>query len=111
MEVMYSANYRKRYGWIFPLLAGFAKPKNETRFIRLAKACLTCDSYGRLGRIACPVLVLGGAEDKIVTGAASLEIADVLGCEIHMYEGLGHSAYEEAAEFNDHVYRFLRKEI
>lgn len=111
MEVMYSANYRKRYGWIFPVLAGFAKPKNETRFIRLAKACLTCTAYDRLSEIACPTLVLGGAADKIVTGKASLEIAGILGCELYMYEDLGHSAYEEAADFNDRVCCFLRKEV
>jgi len=109
MEVMYSESYVKKYGWMFPLLAKFAKPKNETRFIRLAKACLTCDTYNRLREIACPVLVLGGTEDRIVTGEASCEIAGTLGCELHMYEGLGHSAYEEAADFNNRVYCFLRK--
>ena len=109
-EVMYSANYVKRYGWMFVLLAVLAKPKNEERFIRLAKACLTCDCYDRLGSITCPTLVLGGKEDKIVTGQASEEIAGKLGCAIHMYEGLGHAAYEEAADFNDRVYRFLREE-
>jgi pimeloyl-ACP methyl ester carboxylesterase len=108
MEVMYSANYAKRYGWMFPILAKFAKPKNEERFIRLAKACLTCDTYDRLVEISCPTLVLGGADDKIVTGEASLEIAEKIGCAFHLYEGLGHSAYEEAADFNERVYEFLR---
>lgn len=107
MEVMYSANYAKRYGWMFPILAKFAKPKNEERFIRLAKACLTCASYDRLDAINCPTLVLGGAEDAIVTGEASLEIAEKIGCAVHLYEGLGHSAYEEAADFNKRVYEFL----
>ena len=111
MDVMYSANYRKRYGWLIPLLAKLAKLKNEPRFIRLAKACLTCEAYDRLEEITCPTLVLGGADDKIVTGEASLEIAGKLGCEVHMYPELGHSAYEEAADFNDRVYRFLRREV
>ena len=109
-EVMYSEKYVKRYGWMFVLLAAFAKPKNEARFIRLAKACLTCDCSERLGAITCPTLVLGGAEDKIVTGQASREIAGTLGCAMHLYEGLGHAAYEEAPDFNDRVYRFLREE-
>ena len=108
MEVMYSLGYAKRYGWMFPILAKFAKPKNEERFIRLAKACLTCDTYDRLVEISCPTLVLGGADDKIVTGEASLEIAEKIGCAFHLYEGLGHSAYEEAADFNERVYEFLR---
>ena len=108
MEVMYSPGYVKRYSWMFPILAKFAKPKNEERFIRLAKACLTCASYDQLDAINCPTLVLGGAEDAIVTGEASLEIAEKIGCAVHLYEGLGHSAYEEAADFNIRVYEFLR---
>lgn len=107
MEVMYSANYAKRYGWMFPILAKFAKPKNEERFIRLTKACLTCAAYDRLDEIKCPTLVLGGAEDKIVTGKASLEIAEKIDCAVHLYKGLGHSAYEEAPDFNVRVYKFL----
>jgi len=109
LEVMYSENYVKRYAWMFPLLARFAKPKNEERFIRLAKACLTCEVYDRLGAITCPTLVLGGADDKIVTGEASREIAEILSCPVHVYAGLGHSAYEEASDFRERVYRFLRE--
>lgn len=110
LSVMYSANYVRRYGWMFPILAKFAVPKNKVRFIRLAKACLTCDTYPRLDKITCPTLILGGAEDKIVTAEASLEIAEKTGCEIHLYDGLGHSAYEEAPDFNNRIYDFLKKE-
>lgn len=106
-EVMYSERYVKRYRWLFPLLARLARPKNEARFIRLAKACLTCNTCDRLEKITCPTLVLGGAEDKIVTGKASVEIAEQLGCEIYMYDGLGHSAYEEAKDFNTRVKEFF----
>jgi pimeloyl-ACP methyl ester carboxylesterase len=104
---MYSERYVKRYGSMLPLLAKLSKPKNEARFIRLAKACLTCDTYESLGNIACPTLVLGGEDDKIVTGAASLEIAEKLGCDVHMYAGLGHSAYEEATDFNLRIKNFF----
>lgn len=110
LKVMYSASYVKRYGWMFPILAKFAKPKNEVRFIRLAKACLTCDTYDLLDKITCPTLILGGTDDKIVTGEASLEISKKIGCEIHMYNTLGHSAYEEATDFNERIYNFLKKE-
>ena len=54
-----------------------------------------------------PVFVLGGRQDKVVTGTASAEIAERLGCKIHMYEGLGHAAYEEAGDFNQKVYEFM----
>ena len=110
LPVMYSENYVRSYGLMFPLLSRFAKPKNETRFVRLAKASLTCDTYGRLDQITCPTFVLGGAVDEIVTEEASLEIAEKLQCAMHLYDGLGHAAYEEAADFNERIYTFLRKD-
>ena len=51
---------------------------------------------------------MGGKKDKVVTGEASVEIAEKLGCEIHMYDDLGHASYEEAKDFNKRVYDFLR---
>ncbi|MBO7176335.1 MAG: alpha/beta hydrolase, partial [Clostridia bacterium] len=76
--------------------------------IRLAKACLTCEAYDRLDEIKAHTLVLGGEADHIVTGEASREIAARLGCEIYMYVDLGHAAYEEAADFNERIERFLK---
>lgn len=110
MEIMYSESYVKKYRWLFPILTKISKPKDMNRFMTLAKACLTCDTYDRLEEIQCSTLVLGGKQDQIVTGEASEEMAEKLGCEIYMYERLGHSAYEEAADFNERIYKFLLKE-
>ncbi len=107
---MYSDAYVKRYKPFMPLLTAVQKPKDKERFITLAKACLTCNAYEELEQIKCPVLVLGGSQDKVTTGQASVEIAEKLGCEIYMYEDLGHAAYEEAKDFNRRVYDFLMKE-
>lgn len=107
-EKMYSTAYVKRYKPFMPLLTFLQTPKDIPRFITLARACLTCSAYDELDRIQCPVLVLGGAEDQVVTGEASREIAEKLRCKIHMYENLGHAAYEEAADFNRRVYKFLK---
>lgn len=104
---MYSDAYVKRYKLFMPLLTILQKPKDAERFITLTKACLTCNAYEELEKITCPVLVIGGKQDKVVTGEASEEIADKLGCEIYMYDDLGHAAYEEANDFNERVYRFF----
>ena len=106
---MYSEAYIKRYQLFMPLLVVFQKPKDEKRFITLAKACLTCNTYEELDKIQCPVLVMGGKEDKIVTGKASEEMAEKLGCQIYMYEKMGHAIYEEAKDFNQKVYDFLKE--
>ena len=86
------------------------KPKDLRRFGILARACLTCNAYEMLDRIQCPVFVIGGKLDKVLSGEASEEIAEKLGCKIYMYEDLGHSAYEEAPDFNDRVMEFLKEE-
>ena len=108
-EKMYSETYVKRYRLFMPLLTILQKPKDIKRFVILAKSCLTCDTYEYLDEIKCPVFVIGGRQDKVVTGAASEEIAEKLGCKLHMYDSLGHAAYEEAKDFNQIVYDFLNE--
>ena len=106
-EKMYSETYVKKYRLLMPLLTILQNPKDVHRFVILAKSCLTCDTYDILDKIKCPVLVIGGKQDKVVSGVASEEIAEKLGCRLHMYENLGHAAYEEAQDFNQMVYDFL----
>jgi pimeloyl-ACP methyl ester carboxylesterase len=106
---MYSREYVKRYKLFMPLLTIMQKPRDIERFTMLAKACLTCDAYEELEKIKCPVFVIGGRQDQVVGAKASEEIAEKLGCRIHIYEGLGHAAYEEAGDFNKRVYDFLKE--
>jgi len=106
-ERMYSEAYLKRYRIMLPLLAHFYKFTDTQRFIALAEACLSCNCYHQLQNIKCPTLVIGAEQDKVVTGDASREIAEVIGCRLHMYKNLGHAAYEEAKDFNRLVLDFL----
>lgn len=106
-EKLYSPAYLERYDPLIPLIAPFSKPKDEGRFSRLAAACLTVNTYERLSEIRCPALVIGAAEDKVVTAQASVELAESIGCALHMYANLGHAAYEEAGDFNKIVLNFF----
>lgn len=106
-ESMYSNGYLKRYRPLLPLLTHLQKPKDVPRFLTLAKACLTCDTHQDLDKIQCPVLVIGGALDQVVGGETSRELAEKLGCRLHLYPDLGHAAYEEAKDFNRLVYDFF----
>ena len=106
-SLMYTEKYLKKYRLLIPLLVRMIKPRDFDRFATLASAILEFDCYDRLHEIKCPVLVLGGAQDKITTGEASVEIAEKLNCEIHLYPEYGHAAYEEAEDFNRYVYEFL----
>ena len=109
LSKMYSSQYMKKYKMLVPLMLQMSKKADLKRFAILAKSCLTCDTYEELSKIKCPTLVLGGKQDKVVTGEASEEIAEKLNCDIYMYEDLGHAAYEEAKDFNERIYKFLQK--
>ena len=106
-EKMYSDEYVKRYRPMMPLLTILQKPKDVSRFVILAESCLNCNAYDELEKIKCPTLVIGGAKDKVVGSSASYEIAEKIGCELYIYENLGHAAYEEAKDFNKRVLDFL----
>lgn len=108
-ENSYSEKYLKKYRLIYPILGLIGKPKNYERFIIQINSCLGHDAYDELEKIKCPVLVIGGRQDKIVTGKASEEISEKLGCEIYMYDDLGHAAYEEAKDFNERVLAFFKE--
>ena len=92
LHQVYSDAYIKRYRPLIPLLTVLQKPRDAGRFITLAKACLTCSAYEELDRIKCPMFVIGGKQDQVVTGEASEELAEKAQCEIYMYEKLGHAA-------------------
>lgn len=107
-SMMYSDSYLKKYQILMPLLVRLVKPKDSNRFGILASAILGFDCYDRLNEIQCPVLVLGGEKDRITTGAASKKIAEKLHCEMYLYPEYGHAVYEEAKDFNNRIYAFLR---
>ncbi len=79
------------------------------RFIILAEACRTFDCSDEISAIQCPVLVLGAEGDRVVTVEGSKQIADALGCEIHLYDdSYGHGVYDEAADYKQRCLDFLR---
>lgn len=111
-EKSYSENYLKKYRRLYPVLTGIGKPKDFSRFLIQAAACVQHDAYALLPDIACPTLVIGGDDDRIVTGASSAEIASqIRGSELYLYKGLGHAAYEEAKDFNSRVMAFFRDAV
>lgn len=108
-EKSYSEAYLRTHRWLFPLLGLVGKPKDFARFMIQAKSCLGHDAYGRLAELACPTLILGGGADRIVGPEAAGELAGLIrGSRLHIYDGLGHAAYEEAKDFHRRVLAFLQ---
>lgn len=95
----------------YGLLGNFGKPKSFERFIIQAESCLSHNAFDNLPSISCPTIIIGGTDDRIVSGEASREIADkVPGSSLFMYEGLGHGLYEEAPDFLDRIAFFAKPE-
>lgn len=112
MERTYSERFLSRFGELLPKVAMLDRPATLDRFADLARACLACDTYDRLGELRCPVFVIGGRQDRVVTGIAAEETAEKLGCALYMYEQLGHAVWEEASgDFCGRVLDFLQKGV
>ena len=81
------------------------------RFVTLAEGMRGFDITGDIGKIDCPVLVLGDKTDKVVGAAASEKIAELLAdndCTLYMYDGYGHAAYDMAPDYKERILEFLK---
>ncbi len=109
-EKSYSPAYLAGYRRLYPLLGLAGRPSDYGRFLANARAILAFDASEEIGGIACPVLILGGEEDRIVGAEASRELKErIPRSELYLYPGLGHAAYEEAEDFNERVFAFLER--
>ena len=109
-EKSYSEAYLKKYRKLYPVIGAVGKPADYGRFLSNAGAILSFDAYDELDRISCPVLIIAGSDDKIAGVEASFRMHErIAGSELFVYEGLGHAAYEEAADFNGRVFASLQR--
>lgn len=106
---IYTERFRKENAGAFAALLPIGTPERCRRFAVLSEACRTFDRADELSRIRCPALVMGVWGDAVLSGEASVTIAEKLGCEVHMYEGYGHSICTEAPDFQRRSIDFFRR--
>ena len=107
-EQSYSERRLKKLRLSYPVLGRIGKPESYRRYLVNCDAILAFDARAELGKIACPTLILGGEEDRVVGPEGSRELhALIPGSELYLYPGLGHGAFEEAPDFNERIYRFF----
>ena len=109
-EKGYTEEYLKKYRKMYPILGLVGKPKNYDRFLVNARAILDFDVQEELGKISCPTYIIAGGADKTVGVESSYVMRErIPNSELHVYEGLGHAAYEEAKDFYHRVYEHLMR--
>lgn len=106
---VYSPDYVKKFQTAFDLQERAYTPEEMERYARLSEACMGFSSYDELGKIACPVLVIGSWCDRTLFPEGSLALAKKLRCDLHMYAGYSHAVYDEAPDYRQRVIGFFRE--
>ena len=104
---VYSDAYRETYRDAFRASETVGTKEDLDRFAVLAAACLAFDSRAELGKIACPVFVLGASDDITLFPERSVALAEQLRAPLYLYDGYSHAVYDEAPDFIDRVAKFL----
>ncbi len=92
---------------VFTAAACCGTQEDLRRFAILSQASRTFDEYEQLSRISCPVLVLGAKADRVLSGGASVEIAQKLQCPYYLYSEFGHAVYDEAPDYKKRLLAFF----
>ena len=81
------------------------------RFVILAQGMYGFDIVEDLKKIACPVLAIGAADDRVLGADATGQIAAQMqgrsDFEVYMYDGFGHAAYDTAPDYKKRILHFF----
>ncbi len=109
-ECLYSDSFKSKYKDMFVMSASGVTSEELQRFVYMAKACDGFDVCGLLKNIKADVLVIGVDGDKVVSGEASKEIADILNCDLYMYDNsYAHAVFDEAEDYKQRLLNFFNK--
>lgn len=110
----FSEKFAARYRRALMTMYKDVSVEEMERFAVFADACDEVNTYGDLGKIKCPTLVLGAGADRVVTPEAAVKLAEKLKaenvpCEFYMYEGCGHAVFDELKEYKERIFNFLER--
>lgn len=107
-ESVYTPSFYAQYKDAIIASGEGAAERDFQNFVISANAVLSFDVSSEIQRIACPVLVLGAEEDRVLGVQASYDLVEALHCESYIYEGYGHAVYDEAPDFLERIAAFLK---
>lgn len=111
-EMIYSEEVFNRYREVFSEAGKALTDEDIKRFIICAEGTKDFDVTEKIGSIKCPVLSLGSADDRVLTGAAR-ELEELFSSnpdfESHIYSGYGHAAYDTAPDFKKRLLGFMNR--
>lgn len=98
----------RRYRPLRPWLRLISRPRDPQRLVRIFDGLVDLDNSRLLPRIACPTLVIGGADDRVVPADVQREMAGLIpGSQLMLYPGYGHGNDQENPDYAIQVTRFI----
>lgn len=109
----FTPRYLERYKPVLLKMYRSVTPDELHRFAVTSAACAHVNTYNDLGKIKCPVFVIGAALDHVVGAEASTIMyeklkAEGVSCQFYMYNDYGHAAFDEAKDYRQRIYDFLQ---
>ncbi len=96
--------------WFRPLLDLLPPPRHPERLPRILEPLLAVDNSPILSRIACPSLVIGGAEDRVMAPVIQREMAKMIpDGRLKLHPGYGHGNHLENPDYTRQVDEFVRR--
>lgn len=108
-SAVYSDELMRKNEGAFEYLAKMITDEELVQFITVAKSVRNFDISDELHNITCPVLVLGAGKDKLISREMTEELAEKTNAELYIYEDYTHSAYDEAPDYKDRIFKFFNK--
>jgi pimeloyl-ACP methyl ester carboxylesterase len=92
-------------------LATVACPREPARLQRLLQELLDIDHSPVLPRVACPALIIGGADDRIVPADVQREMAAlIVRSHLEICQGFGHFNDMDNPAYHEHVDHFMQEQ-
>lgn len=112
-EAVYPKAVFEQYRDYFINTAKSVTPKELERFAVISNGMQGFDITDDLENIACPVLLMGSADDYVfgteTTGEIASRLSSKADFEQHMYTGCGHAIYDTAPDFKQRLLEFFIK--
>ena len=109
-EAVYSDELLERSRPAFRKLAEMVTDSELERFIAVADGIAEFDNSPHTKDIRCPVLVIGGAKDKLISQELLPALAQAANAGLYVYEDGVHSVYDEMPDFKQRVLDFFMGE-
>ncbi len=108
IEYTYRPETVKKYRPFLPALRLLRAPRYPERLERILEGLLDLNNRPILPSIECPVLVIGGEDDKVIPAYIQREMAELIpNSRLKLYPGYGHANDQENPDYERQVRIFV----